>query len=77
MEKCIIKNPNESESHKLYKEILSKLKENINYSSNDLFIDEIEKSVNNEILLTMFEMYRETNERIIEELAVENNVITL
>jgi L-cysteine desulfidase len=72
MKKCHIKNSNEPS--KIYKEILIKLKENISDSTNDLLTEDIEKSVHNEILLTMFEMYRESNERIIEELIAENNV---
>lgn len=75
MKKCHIKNSNEAEYIKIYKKIISKLKENRGDFTNELFPDDIEKSVNNEILLSMFEMYRESNERIIEELAAENNVI--
>ncbi len=73
MKECEFKNL--SVPNKIYKEILIRLKGMIgNRSNNPHLLDDIEKSVNNEILLTMFEMYRESNERIIDALTGENNV---
>ena len=73
MKECEFKNL--SVPNKIYKEILIRLKGMIgNANHNEHLLDDIEKSVNNEILLTMFEMYRESNERIIDALTGENNV---
>jgi hypothetical protein len=72
MKICNLKSP--KKVNVLYSEIMDKLRCLIDYNYISEVDQQVTKEVNSEILFSMFENFKESNERIIESLLAENNV---